>query len=53
MDISKIFILVEFSGILRLVESVTDLITAVVRLLQRDINGLVKTALRKLEPVKL
>ena len=32
---------------------VTDLITAVVRLLQRDINGLVKTALGELELVKL
>ena len=34
-------------------EVVTDLITAVVQLLQRDINGLVKTALGKLELVKL
>ena len=31
---------------------VTDLITAVVRLLRRDINGLVKIALRELELVK-
>ena len=34
-------------------DGVTDLITVVVRLLRRDINGLVKIALRKLEPVKL
>ena len=34
-------------------DGVTDLITAVVRLLQRDINGLVKIALRELELVKL
>ena len=33
--------------------SVTDLITAVVRLLRRDINGLVKIALEELELVKL
>ena len=32
---------------------VTDLILAVVRLLKRDINGLVKTALGELELVKL
>ena len=34
-------------------DSVTDLITAVVQLLRRDINRLVKTALEKLELVKL
>ena len=34
-------------------DGVTDLITAVVRLLQKDINGLVKTALGELELVKL
>ena len=34
-------------------DGVTDLITVVVRLLQRDINGLVKTALGELELVKL
>ena len=33
--------------------NVTDLITAAVRLLRRDINGLVKTALGELELVKL
>ena len=34
-------------------DGVTDLITIVVRLLRRDINGLVKTALGELELVKL
>ena len=33
--------------------NVTDLITAVVRLLQRDINGLVEAALGELELVEL
>ena len=33
--------------------NITDLITVVVQLLRRDINGLVKTALGELEPVKL
>ena len=32
--------------------NVTDLITAVVRLLRRDMNGLVETALGELEPVE-
>ena len=32
---------------------VTDLITTIVQLLQRDINGLVKTALGELKLVKL
>ena len=36
----------------RYIQSVTDLITAVVRLLRRDMNGLVKTALGELELVK-
>ena len=31
---------------------VTDLITAVVRLLRRDLNGLVEAALGELEPVE-
>ena len=34
-------------------DSVTDLIIVVVRLLKRDINGLVKTALKELKLVKL
>ena len=34
-------------------DGVTDLIIVVVRLLQRDINGLVKTALGELGLVKL
>ena len=33
--------------------SITDLILAVVQLLRIDINGLVKTALGELKPVKL
>ena len=33
--------------------SITDLITAVVQLLQRDINRIVETALGELELVKL
>ena len=35
------------------IQIVTDLITAVVQLLRRDINGLVKIALGELELVKL
>ena len=34
-------------------DGVTDLITIVVQLLQRDINRLVKTALKELKLVKL
>ena len=34
-------------------DGVMDLITAVVQLLRRDINRLVKTALEKLKPIKL
>ena len=34
-------------------DSVTDLILAVVRLLERDINGLIVEAREALEPVKL
>ena len=34
-------------------DSVTDLILAVVALLRRDINGLVKTVLEALELIKL
>ena len=34
-------------------DSVTDLISAVVRLLERDINGLVVEAQKALEPAKL
>ena len=33
--------------------TITDLIIAVVQLLRRDINGLVETALKELELVKL
>ena len=46
----ELYILLKIA--VKYIGNVTDLITAVVRLLQRDINGLVETALGELKLVK-